>query len=85
MDIISSNQSISNLTIADLENLIEMIIKRNLKQENYSQETKDNQTLLETFGKWEDNRTDEEIIAEIYSSRNSNLTNCIIPMNYINH
>ncbi len=28
------------------------------------------QTFLETFGKWEDERTSEEIIASIYNNRN---------------
>lgn len=32
------------------------------------------QYAAETFGAWEDERTDEEIIKEIYDNRNSNLT-----------
>ena len=38
--------------------------------------TKNNkaQELAATFNTWEDERSDEEIIKEIYDSRNSNLT-----------
>ena len=32
------------------------------------------QFLTKTFGTWEEERSDEEIVKEIYDSRNSNLT-----------
>jgi hypothetical protein len=69
---IQSNQTLNNLTVRDLENLIETIVKRNLKPET-NQPSTNNQTLLDTFGQWEDEQTDEEIIEQIYNSRNSNL------------
>ncbi len=67
-----ATQTLNNLTIADLESLIETIIKRTLIQEKVN---KNNQKklLLSTFGTWEDQQTDEEIIKQIYHSRNSNL------------
>lgn len=65
----NSNQIGNNLTMKELENLIEKIVKRNLKQETI---IPNNQTLLDRFGQWEDNQTEEEIIEQIYSSRNSN-------------
>jgi hypothetical protein len=68
--IINENKSLNNLTITELEKLIETIVKRTLKQETINQ---DNEILLSTFGSWEDEQTEEEIIEQIYSSRNSNL------------
>lgn len=62
--------------MTDLENLIETIVKRTLKQEKKEQKqlnSTKNKTLLNTFGTWEDEKTEDEIIEEIYSSRNSNL------------
>lgn len=64
------NNTISHLSITELEQLIETIVKRTLNQENIN---RDNEKLLSTFGTWEDEQTDEEIIEQIYSSRNSNL------------
>lgn len=66
----TSNQTIHNLTLTDLENLIETIVKRTLKQETI---TPNEENLLNTFGAWEDDQTEEEIIEQIYNSRNSNL------------
>ncbi|AFZ34952.1 hypothetical protein Sta7437_1385 [Stanieria cyanosphaera PCC 7437] len=74
-------QTIANLTRAQLEEIITEIAKDTIKQEmminqqNQSQSVyKASQSLKETFGIWDDERTDEEIIKEIYDSRNSNLT-----------
>ena len=66
----TSNQTIHNLTLTDLENLIETIVKRILQKKTI---TPNEQTLLDTFGAWEDDQTEEEIIEQIYNSRNSNL------------
>lgn len=60
-------QSLQNLTITELEMLIETIVKKTLSQNNL--EVK----IDSTFGTWQDNQSDEEIIEEIYTSRNSNL------------
>ena len=48
-------------------------VKTILQQKNITQENKV-QALAATFGNWEDERTEEEIIKDIYDSRNSNLT-----------
>ncbi|MBF2057139.1 MAG: hypothetical protein IGQ45_07915 [Cyanobacterium sp. T60_A2020_053] len=61
---------IENLTINQLESIIEKIVQKTLKQQNYNY---NDQNLLDTFGKWDDTKTDEEIIGEIYSNRNDNL------------
>jgi hypothetical protein len=61
-------QSLENLTLSDLENLIESIVKKVLTQETNT----DSQKLLTTFNTWQDDRNDLEIIEEIYNSRNSN-------------
>jgi len=67
---VNSNQTLNNLTVMDLENLIETIVKRTLKSEsNQQQLSTNNQALLKTFGTWEDEQTDEEIIEQIYNSR----------------
>jgi hypothetical protein len=66
----NSTQLPVNLTINQLETIIERIVKKTLKNENLNH---DNQSLLNTFGKWEDIKAEEEIIEEIYSNRNSNL------------
>ena len=68
-----TTQTLNNLTFADLETLIETIVKRTIKQEIEKPHDNQQQTLLSTFGTWEDTKKDEEIIVEIYHSRNSNL------------
>ena len=72
----NSTKTLKDLTVTDLENLIETIVKRTLQQEQKKHKqlnTINNQTLLNTFGTWEDEKTEDEIIEEIYNSRNSNL------------
>ncbi|WP_341525643.1 hypothetical protein WKK05_24095 [Nostoc sp. UHCC 0302] len=79
----TSDQLISSLTVEDLEALIVKIVQKVIKQERQKLEqenllikpTDSNhppQAFLETFGTWEDTRTAEEIIDEIYSSRTVN-------------
>lgn len=63
---IQVEQSLGNLTLSDLEKLIEVVVKRTLKQE---EKTVKNGSLLDTFGAWQDSQTDEEIIEQIYNSR----------------
>lgn len=65
-----STKILESLTMNQLESIIERIVQKTLKKENNNY---DNQNLLDTFGKWEDTKTEEEIIEEIYSSRNNNL------------
>ncbi|MGK7900781.1 MAG: hypothetical protein AB4352_05090 [Hormoscilla sp.] len=69
-----SNQSISNLTVAELEAIIVEIVRKTIREERSNREsgsaTEDPPSaLLSTFGSWEDTRSTEEIIAEIYASR----------------
>lgn len=75
-----TNQHISVLTIADLEAIIVKIVQQVLKQETSQQKSEDLQVktvetnnppvaFLETFGTWEDTRSAEEIIDDIYASR----------------
>ncbi len=67
-------QTIGNLTRSQLEEIIKAIAKKTIKQEMMAIQQNKSQSLAATFGTWEDERTDEEIIREIYDSRNSNLT-----------
>jgi hypothetical protein len=75
-----SEQPINALTVEDLEALIVKIVQKvltqetqKLKQDNLPIEPtlKNNpsEAFLETFGTWEDTRTTEEIIDDIYTSR----------------
>jgi hypothetical protein len=76
----TSEQPLSLLTVADLEALIVKIVHKVLQQETQKLQQEDlsneltqpkhpPQAFLETFGSWEDTRTAEEIIDDIYSSR----------------
>ena len=67
----SSNQTLSDLTLSDLEKLIETIARRTIKQEMIAVKQDKYQSLLATFAGWEDDKTDEEIIQHIYDNRNS--------------
>jgi hypothetical protein len=72
---IATNQPISALTIAELESLITQIVRRVLREEiRRTSAVPGNgdavpSPLLATFGAWEDERSADEIIAEIYKSR----------------
>ena len=69
-----SEQTIGNLTRAQLEEIIKEITKKTIEQEMINKKENKARSLADTFGTWEDERSDEEIIKEIYDSRNSNLT-----------
>ncbi len=69
-----SEQSISNLTLSDLENIIEIIVKRTIEQEMMLTKPNLEQSFLATLGVWqEDEKSDEEIIKKIYESRNTQI------------
>ncbi|MGL5510507.1 MAG: hypothetical protein ACRC2J_15090 [Microcoleaceae cyanobacterium] len=68
-----SNQTLKDLTLADLEQLIINIVERTLKKTKEAITPAFYESLINTFGAWEDDRNDQEIIAEIYSSRNNTL------------
>lgn len=75
-----ANQPVSVLTVADLEVLLTKIVRQVIKEEMINLPTQQVQPketaaehklekFMEKFGAWEDDRTDEEIIKEIYESR----------------
>lgn len=74
------DQPISVLTVADLETMIVKIVQKVLTQETRrlgrgdlqvetAQTNNPPKAFLATFGSWEDIRTAEEIIDDIYASR----------------
>ncbi|MCJ7531436.1 MAG: hypothetical protein MUO64_10455 [Anaerolineales bacterium] len=73
---LSPDQPIQTLTVSELEELIQRIV-RNVFEEEYRSTSKDRAgivkllegKLIKTFGVWEDPRSPETIITEIYSSR----------------
>jgi len=74
---LDSERQINSLTVAELENLIVQIVRQVIKQEignlrgEASQATKaPPQEFLDTFDSWQDSLTAEEIIEDIYASRN---------------
>ncbi|BAU62879.1 hypothetical protein STA3757_02300 [Stanieria sp. NIES-3757] len=62
-------QNIGNLTRGQLEEIIKDIVQNTIKQETINAQENQAQALAATFGKWEDDRTVEEIIKDIYDSR----------------
>ncbi len=64
-----SQKSIANLTLSELEQIIEDIAKRTLQEEIIITKQSDEKLLDDTFGAWEDDKTEQEIIQEIYDSR----------------
>ena len=66
-----SAQSIKDLTVPELEKLVETIVERRIKTETKTLFTQTNleESFWETFGAWEDEQNDEEIIQQIYDSR----------------
>lgn len=70
----NSEPTIGNLTREQLEEMIEKIARKTFKQEMENIREHKSQALAATFGAWEDEKTESEIIEEIYDSRNSNLS-----------
>ncbi|MGK7897452.1 MAG: hypothetical protein AB4372_28485 [Xenococcus sp. (in: cyanobacteria)] len=69
----SSRETIGDLTRSELEHLIESIAKKTIQREIIIARQNDRQLLSKTFGAWSDDKTEQEIIQEIYESRNSSL------------
>ena len=65
-----SKETIGNLTLLELEQLIENIAKKTFQREIIIAKQNHEQLLSETFGAWENDKTEQEIIKEIYDSRN---------------
>jgi len=60
--------------LSDLENIIEIIVKRTIEQEMMLTKPNLEQSFIATLGPWEkDDKSDEEIIKEIYESRNTQI------------
>ena len=66
---IEPNRRVGELTVADLEVLITQIVRKAIAQEKGETPAPVPEALLATFGAWQDERSAEEIIAEIYASR----------------
>jgi len=65
----SSTKNVSNLTLSELEKVIEKIVNRKMREEMNRFPVQSDSSLLETFGTWQDDKTDEMIIEEIYTNR----------------
>jgi hypothetical protein len=73
----STTNLLNFLSFSDLEALIQSIVRRVLRSElqqlqSNSPQSTQADTLLATFGTWEDDRPVEAIIAEIYATRTLN-------------
>ena len=66
---LESNRRIGDLTVADLEALITQIVHKALAQDKSKASPLVPEALLATFGAWQDERSTEEIIEDIYASR----------------
>jgi hypothetical protein len=68
---LNSDESINGISMADLEALIIEMVEKVLKKEDSMifQSQHPPKAFLDTFGSWEDTRTVEEIVDDIYSSR----------------
>jgi hypothetical protein len=65
----SPTKNVTNLTLSELEKVIEAIVNRKIREEMNFPSAKSESSLLETFGTWQDNKTDQMIIEEIYTNR----------------
>jgi hypothetical protein len=73
----STTNLLNFLSLSELETLIQSIVRRILRSELQQLQSNPPQsaqtdTLLATFGTWEDDRPVEAIIDEIYSTRTLN-------------
>ena len=77
---VDPTQPISVLTVADLETLLTKVVQKVIRQElttlnhrlvkpEESPAAHPLENFIEKFGAWEDERTTEEIIKDIYESR----------------
>ena len=66
-----ANQSLSSLTVADLELLVRRMMVQFMQQGIQPKDLHvvNSEALLATFGTWDDEQSDEEIIDVIYASR----------------
>lgn len=65
------NQSLSSLTVADLELLVRRMMVQFMQQGIQPKDLHvvNPEALLATFGTWDDEQSDEEIVDVIYASR----------------
>lgn len=66
-----ANQSLSSLTVADLELLVRRMMVQSMQQGIQPKDLHvvNPEALLATFGTWDDEQSDEEIVDVIYASR----------------
>jgi hypothetical protein len=75
-----TNQPAIAIPVSDLEALLTKVVRKVIKEEMMNWPTQQIQSettltehplekFMEKFGDWEDDRTDEEIIKDIYDSR----------------
>lgn len=68
----SSEPTIANLTREQLEEIIEEIAEKTIRQQMETKTETDRDRLMAIFGTWQDERSAVEIIEEIYESRDRN-------------
>lgn len=68
---LNGNQSLSSLTVADLELLVRRMMVQFMQQgiQPKALHVVNPEALLATFGTWDDEQSDEEIVDVIYASR----------------
>lgn len=67
----SLESTIGSLTREQLEQIVEEIAERKIKQQMALKNETDRDGLMATFGTWQDERSADEISQEIYASRTS--------------
>ena len=68
----SSEPTIGNLTRKQLEEIVQEIAERAIRQQMSLENEIHQDHLMATFGAWQDERSAVEISQEIYESRHSN-------------
>ncbi len=72
---LSPDQPISTLTVADLQSLINSVVRQALREEARTSTVPVPsrgalpESFLATFGTWQDDRSDEEIVQDIFRNR----------------
>lgn len=73
-----SQKTIGNSTLFELEQLIKNIAKKTVQKEMTIAKQNNEQLFFDTFGTWKNEKTETEIIKEIYSSRNNSSNSSLI-------
>jgi len=70
----SPTKKVTDLTLSELEKVIEAIVNRKMREEINFPPTQSESSFLETFGTWQDDKTDQIIIEEIYTNRSCEIS-----------